>query len=312
MPGAAILCRRRFSAAPPAPGPTILAPSPPLAEGPAAASAVVRRVRRVIRQRHHSLRTEKSYAGWVRRFLVFQRHHDLARLGAAEVRAHLPDLAVRRRVSASTQNQAFSALFFLFREVLGRKLEHLEDTPRAKTPARLPLILARREVLAILGRLRGRLWLIASLMYGGRLRLEECLGLRIKDVDFERRVLVVRDGKGRKDRETVFPRKLMEPLRQQLDQMRVGHERDLADGRGAVGKGVTAQIVDNDTVRIVGEALLFEGTTESSPDLDGRKDFTLLVPRGKTVANAQEVRNTDEGGDYAKIRMTFNNALLEE
>ena len=235
MPGAAILCRRRISAAPPAPGPTILAPSPPLAEGPAAASAVVRRVRRVIRQRHHSLRTEKSYAGWVRRFLVFQRHHDLARLGAAEVRAHLPDLAVRRRVSASTQNQAFSALFFLFREVLGRKLEHLEDTPRAKTPARLPLILARREVLAILGRLRGRLWLIASLMYGGGLRLEECLGLRVKDVDFERRVLVVRDGKGRKDRETVFPRKLMEPLRQQLDQMRVGHERDLADGRGAVG-----------------------------------------------------------------------------
>ena len=119
--------------------------------------------------------------------------------------------------------------------MLGRKLEHLEDTPRAKSPVRLPVILARPEVLAILGRLRGRLWLIASLMYGGGLRLEECLGLRVKDVDFERRVLVVRDGKGRKDRETVFPRKLMEPLRQQLDQMRVGHERDLADGRGAVG-----------------------------------------------------------------------------
>ena len=218
----------------PSPGPPTPAPSHALADGPAAANGVVQRVRQVIRQRHYSLRTEKSYAGWVRRFLVFHRYRDPARLGAAEVRAYLTDLAVRQRVSASTQNQAFSALLFLFREVLGRKLEHLEDTPRAKSPVRLPVILARPEVLAILGRLRGRLWLIASLMYGGGLRLEECLGLRVKDVDFERRVLVVRDGKGRKDRETVFPRKLMEPLRQQLDQMRVRHERDLADGRGAV------------------------------------------------------------------------------
>jgi integron integrase len=141
---------------------------------------------------------------------------------------------MRQRVSASTQNQAFSALLFLFREVLGRKLEQLDDTPRAKRSVRLPVILARPEVRAILSRLRGGPWLAASLMYGGGLRLEECLSLRVKDVDFDRRVLVIRDGKGRKDRETVFPLKLMEPLRRQLERVRSRHEADLMDGRGAV------------------------------------------------------------------------------
>ena len=118
--------------------------------------------------------------------------------------------------------------------MLGRKLEGLADTPRAKNPVRLPVILARPEVQAILGRLRGRPWLVASLIYGSGLRLGECLALRIKDVDFERRVLVVRDGKGGKDRETVFPRKLVEPLRRHLERVATRHATDLADGRGAV------------------------------------------------------------------------------
>jgi integron integrase len=157
-----------------------------------------------------------------------------ALLGTVEVRAYLTHLAVRQQVSAFTQNQAFSALLFLFREVLERKLEGLDDTPRAKTPVRLPVVLSRHEVRAVLSRLRGRPWLIASLMYGSGLRLQECLALRIKDVEFDRRVLVVRDGKGRKDRETVFPGKLMDPLREQLRRVRSRHDRDLVDGRGAV------------------------------------------------------------------------------
>ena len=168
---------------------------------------VLGRVRQAVRQRHYSRRTEKTYAGWVRRFVAFHGYQDPARLGSADVRSYLTHLAVGLRVSASTQNQAFSALLFLFREVLGRKLEGLEDTPRAKRPVRLPLVLTRKEVQEVLGRLRGRLWLIAALMYGGGLRLEECLGLRVKDIDFGRQVLVVRDGKGRKDRETVLAAK---------------------------------------------------------------------------------------------------------
>jgi integron integrase len=201
---------------------------------PAACHAVTERMRRTIRERHYSRRTEKSYTGWARRFFAFHRYADPTRLGAPEVRAYLTHLAVHRHVSASTQNQAFSALLFLFRDVLGRKLEDLDDTPRAKGPVRLPVILSRAEVRAVTARLPGRLWLVGSLMYGAGLRLQECLALRVKDLDFDRRVLVVRNGKGRKDRETVLPRGLMEPLRRHLDRVRAEHAKEIADGRGGV------------------------------------------------------------------------------
>jgi integron integrase len=150
------------------------------------------------------------------------------------VGAYLTHLATNRRVSASTQNQAFSALLFLFRAVLGRDLEELEDTPRAKRPTRLPVVLSRSEACALIGHLPGRLWLVGCLMYGAGLRLQECLSLRVKDVDFDRRVLMVRDGKGRKDREAVLPDVIGEPLRRHLERIRSAHKRDLADGRGAV------------------------------------------------------------------------------
>ncbi len=195
---------------------------------------VLLRVRQTIRARHYSRRTEKAYAGWIRRFLAFHDYRDPAALGATEVRAFLTHLATGQKVSASTQNQAFSALLFLFREVLDLKLVGLEDTPRAKSAIRLPVVLSRQEVATVLGRLRGRLWLIASLLYGSGLRLQECLCLRVKDLDFDRRVLVVRDGKGRKDRETVFPARLLEPLGQHLKWVRSQHQRQLTDGRGAV------------------------------------------------------------------------------
>jgi integron integrase len=191
-------------------------------------------VREAIRERHYSRRTEKSYVGWVRRFLAFHRYADTTRMGATEVRAYLTHLATNRRVSASTQNQAFSGLLFLFRVVLSRNLEELDDTPRAKRPERLPVVLSRSEARALIDHLPGRLWLVGSLMYGAGLRLQECLTLRVKDVDFDRRVVMVRDGKGRKDREGVLPDALGEPLRRHLDQVRSAHERDLADGRGAV------------------------------------------------------------------------------
>ena len=142
--------------------------------------------------------------------------------------------ARKGRVSASTQNQAFSALLFLFRNVLRRDLEELDDTPRAKRPTRLPAVLSRSEARALIDHLPGRLWLVGSLMYGSGLRLQECLTLRVKDVDFDRRVLEVRDGKGRKDRETVLPDALGGPLRRHLDHVRSAHEKDVADGRGAV------------------------------------------------------------------------------
>lgn len=192
------------------------------------------RVRSVIRVRHYSRQTEKSYVGWIKRFIFFHgvRHPDL--MGEREVMAFLSDLAIRQRVSASTQNQAFSALLFLYREVLGRRLEGLEEGVRAKRPARLPVVLSRDEVRGILDRLGGVPWLMAALIYGSGLRLLECARLRVKDLDFSKGEILVRDGKGRKDRITLLPSRLAEPLRAHLDRVRVQHQEDLARGAGRV------------------------------------------------------------------------------
>jgi integron integrase len=187
-----------------------------------------------MRQRHYSRRTEKTYVGWARRFLAFHGYGEATRMGPPEVRAFLTDLANRRRISASTQNQAFSALLFLFREVLGQSLEELDDTPRARQPTHLPEVLSREEVRALIDSLPSHIWLIGSLLYGAGLRLQECLALRVKDVALDRRVLMVRDGKGRKDRETILPDSLREPLRKRLEQVRSAHKKALADGRGNV------------------------------------------------------------------------------
>jgi integron integrase len=190
------------------------------------------RVRRAIRLRHYSRRTEKAYVGWIKRFIFFNgtRHPDA--MGEREIMLFLSDLAVRNRVSASTQNQAFSALLFLYRDVLGRPLVGLDEGVRAKRPEHLPVVLSRREVERVLDRLRGPAWLVASLLYGAGLRLLDCLTLRIKDIDFSRAEIVVRNGKGDKDRVTVLPGRLRDPLLAHLERVRLGHERDLASGDG--------------------------------------------------------------------------------
>ncbi len=208
-------------------------PGPP-GKGVTVARDLAQAVRAAIRQRHYSRRTEKAYVGWVRRFLEFHGHPALGRLGVSQVRAFLTHLATEQRVSASTQNQAFSALLFLFRNVLGLDLEGLEDTPRAKRPEQIPSVLSREEALALIDHLPDRLRLIGSLLYGAGLRLQECLSLRVKDVNFDRRVLTVRNGKGRKDRETVLPDALREPLHRQMQEVCSAHEKAVASGRGAV------------------------------------------------------------------------------
>ena len=198
------------------------APSPPV--------PVLDRVRAAIRTRHYSFRTEKAYVFWISRFLAFQGRRHPLEMGEPEVTAFLTALATREHVSASTQNQAFSAILFLYREVLGRELRGLDQVPRAKPPVRLPLVLSRGEVAALLAGLRGTPLLMASLLYGAGLRLLECARLRVKDVDFDRRELTVRDGKGRRDRVTLLPDGLLGPLRRHLDRACRVHERDLAEG----------------------------------------------------------------------------------
>lgn len=192
------------------------------------------RLRTRIRVLHYSIRTEQAYVDWARRFILFHGKRHPQELGAAEIEAFLSNLAIERNVSASTQNQAKAALLFLYREVLGVQLPWLDEIVSAKGARRLPVVLTQRQVGALLAELNGTMWLIASLLYGTGMRLLEGLRLRVKDVEFERREIVVREGKGNKDRVTVLPENLIGPLREQLAKSRRLHNEDLADGLGEV------------------------------------------------------------------------------
>ncbi len=192
------------------------------------------RLREKIRLKHYSLRTEEAYADWVRRFIFYHGRRHPREMGAAEVEAFLTHLAVEGKVAASTQNQAKSALLFLYKEVLGAELPWLGGVTAAKASRRLPVVLTRDEVRAALDRTTGTPGLILRLLYGTGLRVMECLRLRVKDIDFARREIVVREGKGSKDRVTMLPETLVAPLREHLARVRLLHERDLREGYGEV------------------------------------------------------------------------------
>jgi integron integrase len=191
------------------------------------------RVRRALRLRHRSLRTEKAYLGWIRRFVHFRGRRDPATLGPTEVTEFLTHLAVEGRVSASTQNQALCALVFLYREVYGREIGELDALVRARRPKRLPVVLTREEVARLFSELEGTDALIARLLYGSGLRLLEGMRLRVHNLDFSYRQVTVRSGKGDRDRRTVLPRALIAPLRKQVEIARAVHQQDRAEGWGA-------------------------------------------------------------------------------
>jgi integron integrase len=191
-------------------------------------------VRDAIRTRHYSYRTEEAYVGWIRRYILFHGKRHPAEMGKPEVSAFLSSLATDGHVSASTQNQALNALLFLYREVLGGELGWLDDLVRAKRPHRLPVVLTRQEVKAILAALRGRDWIMVMLLYGAGLRLLECLRLRVKDIEFSRNEIVVRDGKGQKDRHTMLPTAVKEPLTGRLAQLREEYDANVQRGAAAV------------------------------------------------------------------------------
>ena len=189
-------------------------------------------VREQIRLRHYSIRTEAVYLEWVKRYIRFHKYRHPQEMGGPEVEAFLSDLAVRRDVSASTQNQALSAILFLYKQVLQIELPWMDGVIRAGRPQRLPVVLTREEVASVLAQLDGTLWLIASLLYGSGMRLMEVLRLRVKDVEFARLEILIRDGKGQKDRVTMLPRKLAAPLELHLQRVRALHEQDLREGYG--------------------------------------------------------------------------------
>lgn len=192
------------------------------------------RVRDKIRLKHYSIRTEQAYTDWVRRFILFHEKRHPAEMGAAEVEKFLTHLAVEGNVAASTQNQAKSALLFLYREVLEIELPWLDDVAKAKDGKRLPVVLTVQESMRLLDEMEGTSGLIARLLYGTGMRVMEGVRLRVKDVEFARRELIVREGKGNKDRVTMLPQSLIEPLQQHLVRVKARHDKDLAAGFGDV------------------------------------------------------------------------------
>src|SRR6184192_2580069 len=192
------------------------------------------RTRDVLRLKHYSLRTERSYCDWIERFIRFHHLRHPSEMGASEITEFLTHLARVGNVAASTQNQALSAILFLYQQVLKQDVSWIDDVERAKKPKRIPVVLTRDEVHKIFAHLHGMSRLMAGLLYGSGLRLMECVRLRVKDLDFELAQITVRDAKGGKDRVTMLPLNLSEPLRRHLVRVKAQHEQDVEDGFGRV------------------------------------------------------------------------------
>lgn len=191
-------------------------------------------VRRALRMRHYSIRTEQTDLDWIRQFMVFHGKRHPNEMGEVEVGAFLTHLAADHHVAASTQNQALSALLFLYEQFLQRKLGFLDNVERAKRPAKLPVVLSKADAQAVIVQLLGSYRLMANLLYGSGLRLMECVRLRVKDVDFGYGQITIRDGKGGKDRVTMLSEALKEPMALHLNKVKALHEEDLAEGFGTV------------------------------------------------------------------------------
>jgi integron integrase len=199
-----------------------------------AAPKLLDRARDRIRAKHYSLRTERAYLDWIRRFVLFNDKKHPAEMSAPEVEAFLTHLAIEGRVAAPTQNQALAAILFLYRDVLEIELPWIENIVRAKMPVRVPVVLPRADVQRLLDQLEGEFHLIAQLLHGGGLRLMEALRLRVKDVDFQYSQILVRDGKGRKDRVTILPERIVPALQRHLRSVAESHQRAIKLGFAGV------------------------------------------------------------------------------
>lgn len=191
-------------------------------------------VRQALRTKHYAIRTEETYVNWIKRFILFHHKRHPQEMNSPEIEQFLTHLAVDQNVAASTQNQALAALLFLYQQVLQQPLLYPIDAVRAKTPQRLPVVLSQAEVTRLIAHLPDHYQLIAKLLYGSGLRLMEAIRLRVKDVDFDQHQILVRRGKGHKDRDTLLPDSLIQPLHHQLRYVHILHQNDLAKGYGQV------------------------------------------------------------------------------
>ena len=191
-------------------------------------------VKQVLRKRHYSYKTEGAYVSWIKRYILFNGKKHPAEMGEKEISRFISHLAINRNVAASTQNQALNAVVFLYKHILKIDLGDFGPMERAKKPKKIPIVLSKNEVELILSYLTGKHRLMVQILYGSGLRLKECLRLRVKDLDFERGQIIIIDGKGNKDRETMLPEKIQPILKDHLDKVKVIHEKDLKEGLGEV------------------------------------------------------------------------------
>jgi integron integrase len=272
------------------------------------------RLRAAIRTRHYSRRTEEAYLGWTKRFILFHRKRHPAAMGAEEVNAFLSHLAVDDNVSASTQVQAMSALIFLYRHVLEDPLPWLDDIVRAARPRKLPVVLTREEVRALLAAMTGTPGLVAAILYGGGLRLLEALRLRIKDVDFPARLLIVREGKGTKDRRTMLPDSLQQSLRAHIEGVRRLHRKDLAAGRGAVWLPDALERKYVSAAREFGWQYLFPASRTAIDPRSGveRRHHLDESAVQRAVKDALRQAGIDKHAGCHSLRHSFATHLLED
>jgi integron integrase len=270
-------------------------------------------VRSRLRLKHYSLRTEKAYLYWIRRYIHANGRRHPRELDGVAVERFLSRLATEHDVAPSTQNQALSALLFLYREVLGIRMPWMENVVRAKRQRRLPVVLSRGETAAVLRHLCGRESLMAGLLYGSGLRLMECVRLRIKDIDFERNEITIREGKGGKDRKTVLPASLREALRLQIDSARLTHMRDLEAGFGEVRVPHALARKYPNAGRLTAWQYVFPASRRSLDPRDGHErrhhiDEKLLQ---RAVSSAAKAAGIEKPVSPHTLRHCFATHLLE-
>jgi integron integrase len=270
-------------------------------------------VRSRLRLKHYSVRTEQAYLYWIRRYIHANGRRHPRELDGVAVERFLSRLATQDKVAPSTQNQALSALLFLYREVLGVALPWMENVVRAKRTRRLPVVLSKGETATVLRHLSGREWLMASLLYGSGLRLMECVRLRIKDVDLQRNEITVRDGKGGKDRKTTLPASLREALRLQMETARVLHARDLAAGFGEVWLPHALAKKYPNAPRMLAWQYLFPATRRSIDPRGGRERRHHIDEKQlqRAIAAAARVAGIDKPVSPHTFRHCFATHLLE-